>query len=78
MAVGRLRRELACYRVQLSDRQIAEEELAVLDSHTACGVPSVPRLRRSLLVVAGALGSVSALSAPLAQVRRAIDRFGPG
>ncbi len=76
-AVGRLRRELAGYRVQLSDRPVAEDELDVLDAQTASGGPSVPRLRRSLLVIAGALGSVSALAEPLAQVRRAIDLFGP-
>lgn len=76
-AIGHLRRELACYRVQLSDRPVAEDELAVLDAQAATGTLSVPRLRRSLLVVAGALGSVSALAVPVAQIRRAIDLFGP-
>lgn len=75
-AVGRLSRELAAYPVRLPDRQVAEEELAILDAHAASGALSVPRLRESLLVVAGALGSVSALSASLAQVHRAIDVFG--
>lgn len=76
-AVARLRRELAGYRVQLSDRPVAEDELDVLDGQAAAGTLSVPRLRRSLLVVTGALGSVSALAVPVAQVRRAIDLFGP-
>jgi Family of unknown function (DUF5955) len=76
-AIGRLRRELAGYRVPLSDRPVAEDELAILDAQAASGTLSVPRLRRSLLVVAGSLGSVSALAAPVAQIRRAIDLFGP-
>ncbi|MEU6171532.1 DUF5955 family protein [Streptantibioticus parmotrematis] len=76
-AVGRLRRELACYRPQLSDRQVAEEELAVLDAAVADGSISVPRLRTSLLVVTSALGSVSALAEPVAALRCAIDLFGP-
>ncbi len=78
VAVGRLGRELAAYRVVLPDRQVAEEELAALDAAAAAGALSVPRLRESLLVVAGALGSVSALSAPLAQFHHAIDMFGAG
>lgn len=76
-SVGRLRRALALYPVQLPDRQVAEDELAVLEAQAASGTLSVPRLRRSLLVVTGALGSVSAMAGPLAQVRRAIDHFGP-
>lgn len=39
-------------------------------------MPEVPRLRRSLLLIAGAVGSVSALSPALAEVREGIDRFG--
>ncbi|MGB8946529.1 MAG: DUF5955 family protein, partial [Streptomyces sp.] len=43
------------------------------------GAPEVPRLRRSLLLVAGAIGSVSALASGLAAVRGAVDLFGePG
>ncbi len=76
-AVGRLSRELAGYPARLPDRQVAQEELALLDAHAASGTVSVPALRASLLAVAGALGSVSALSAPLAQLHRAIDLFGP-
>lgn len=76
-AVGRLGRELADYPAVLPDRRVAEEELALLDVHAASGTLSVPRLRESLLVVTGALGSVSALSAPLSRVHHAIDLFGP-
>jgi maleate cis-trans isomerase len=75
-AVGRLSRELAAYPARLPDREVAEEELALLDADAAAGALSVPRLRESLLVVAGALGSVSALAAPLDQVHHAIDVFG--
>ena len=75
-AVARLHRELAGYRAELPDRSIAEEELAVLDAVTAAGVPEAERLRRSLLVVAGALGSVSALGSALTEVRCAIELFG--
>ncbi|WP_256961766.1 DUF5955 family protein, partial [Streptomyces sp. NRRL B-24572] len=35
------------------------------------------RLRRSLLLVAGSVGSVSALAEGLAGVRRAVELFGP-
>ncbi|GAA4894572.1 DUF5955 family protein [Streptomyces coeruleoprunus] len=77
-AVSRLRRELAALRGELTDRGIAEDELAALAAMTLGGPPPEPhRLRRSLLLVAGAIGSVSALAAALAEVRTAIERFGP-
>jgi hypothetical protein len=76
-AVVRLRRELAGYRVHLSDREVAEDELAALYAAAAAGVLVVERLRGSLLVLTSALGSVSALALPLAGVRAAIDLFGP-
>ena len=75
-AVARLRRELAGYRVHLSDREVAEEELAALAAAAAAGVPRTERLRGSLLRLSGALGSVSALAPALGEVRRAIDLFG--
>ncbi|KAF4408792.1 hypothetical protein CRI70_26025 [Streptomyces sp. Ru87] len=75
-AVSRLRRELAVHPADLPDRLVAEEELAALDAMTYSGVPEVPRLRRSLLVIAGAVGSVSALAPALAEVRQVIDLFG--
>ncbi|MFD8151218.1 DUF5955 family protein [Streptomyces sp. NPDC059720] len=75
-AVSRLRRRLAAHPGEFADRSIAEEELAALDAMAATGAPDVPRLRRSLLLVAGAIGSMSALSPALADVRRAVDLFG--
>ncbi|WP_208105636.1 DUF5955 family protein [Streptomyces sp. GC420] len=75
-AVSRLRRELAAHPADLPDRCIAEEELAALHAAAAGGTPEVPRLRRSLLLVAGAVGSVSALADALADVRRAVELFG--
>ncbi|MGY0019605.1 DUF5955 family protein [Streptomyces sp. cg35] len=75
-AVSRLRRELAAHPAEFPDRGIAEDELAALDAMAGGGSPEVPRLRRSLLLIAGAIGSVSALSASLAQVRGAVELFG--
>ncbi|MCQ4043132.1 DUF5955 family protein [Streptantibioticus rubrisoli] len=76
-AVTRLRRELAGYRGHLSDREIAEEELTALDGQTSTGAPAADRLRYSLLLITGALGSVSALSPAVRELRNAIDLFGP-
>ncbi|MBA2951061.1 DUF5955 family protein [Streptomyces himalayensis] len=75
-AVSRLRRELAAHPAEFPDRGIAEEELAALAAMAVSGVPETPRLRRSLLLIAGAIGSVSALAAGLAEVRNAVDLFG--
>ncbi|QKW10080.1 hypothetical protein HUT18_30340 [Streptomyces sp. NA04227] len=75
-AVSRLRRELAAYPAEFPDRGIAEDELAALHAMAASGTPEVLRLRRSLLLVAGSAGSVSALRGSLAQVRRAVELFG--
>ncbi|MEU6916216.1 DUF5955 family protein [Streptomyces olindensis] len=75
-AVSRLRRRLAAHPGEFADRSIAEEELAALDAMAAAGIPEIPRLRRSLLLIAGAIGSVSALSPGVAEVRRAVDLFG--
>ena len=75
-AVSRLRRELAAHPAEFPDRGIAEDELAALAAMTIDGTPEVPRLRRSLLLIAGAIGSVSALSRGLTDVRRAVELFG--
>ncbi|MCD7436979.1 DUF5955 family protein [Streptomyces lincolnensis] len=75
-AVSRLRRELAAHPAEFTDRGIAEDELAVLAAMTIGGNPEIPRLRRSLLLIAGAIGSVSALSHGLSQVRAAVELFG--
>ncbi|MDT0462913.1 DUF5955 family protein [Streptomyces gibsoniae] len=76
IAVSRLRRELATLPAEFPDRGIAEDELAVLAAMAAGGVPEIPRLRRSLLLIAGAIGSVSALARGLAEVRDAVEEFG--
>ncbi|MFG3365065.1 DUF5955 family protein [Streptomyces sp. NPDC090032] len=75
-AVSRLRRELAAHPVEFPDRAVAEDELAALDAMAAGGLPEVPRLRRSLLLIAGAIGSVSALAKGLGDVRNAVELFG--
>ncbi|MFE3034196.1 DUF5955 family protein [Streptomyces canus] len=75
-AVSRLRRELAAHPADFPDRGIAEDELAALAAMTIDGTPEVPRLRRSLLLIAGAIGSVSALSRGLTAVRDAVELFG--
>ncbi|NJP50160.1 hypothetical protein HCJ93_08755 [Streptomyces sp. SBST2-5] len=76
-AVSRLRRQLAALPAEFPDRGIAEEELAALDAMALSGTPDVPRLRRSLLLVAAAIGSVSALRGALREVREAVELFGP-
>ncbi|MEU4209380.1 DUF5955 family protein [Streptomyces sp. NPDC026206] len=75
-AVSRLRRALAGHPAPLPDRDAAEDELAALDAMARAGATDVSRLRRSLLLVAGAVGSVSALAPALGDVRAAVDRIG--
>ncbi|WP_079102776.1 DUF5955 family protein [Streptomyces sp. TP-A0356] len=75
-AVSRLRRELAAHPAEFPDRPIAEDELAALAAMAVTGAPEIPRLRRSLLLIAGAIGSVSALAGSLADVRNAVELFG--
>ncbi|UGY95276.1 DUF5955 family protein [Streptomyces gobiensis] len=74
-AVSRLRRALAGYPVELPDREIAEEQLAALDIMAASGELDPARLRHSLLLVVSAMGSISALADPLAEVRTAVGLF---
>ncbi|MEU8981169.1 DUF5955 family protein [Streptomyces sp. NPDC048309] len=75
-AVSRLRRELAAHPAEFPDRGIAEDELAALAAMAVGGIPEIPRLRRSLLLIAGAIGSVSALATSLGDVRSAVELFG--
>ncbi|MER6570439.1 DUF5955 family protein [Streptomyces sp. NPDC001093] len=75
-AVSRLRRELAALPSDFPDRGIAEDELATLAAMASGGSPEIPRLRNSLLLIAGAIGSVSALARGLRGVREAVDLFG--
>ncbi len=76
-AVSRLRRQLAAHRAEFRDRSVAEEALATLAGLAAADDPDIPRLRRSLLLVAGAIGSVSALGQGVRELREAVDLFGP-
>ncbi|MET8782860.1 DUF5955 family protein [Streptomyces sp. NPDC004589] len=75
-AVSRLRRELATLPSEFPDRAIAEDELAALAAMALSGVPEIPRLHRSLLLIAGTIGSVSALARGLSDVRSAVELFG--
>lgn len=75
-AVSRLRRELAGHPAEFPDRGIAEDELAALAAMVAAGAPEISRMRRSLLLIAGAIGSVSALGPALMVLRNAMDLFG--
>lgn len=75
-AVSRLRRELAAHPAEFPDRDIAEDELATLAAMTVTGIPEIPRLRRSLLLIAATVGSVSALAPGLSEVRDAVYLFG--
>ncbi|WP_251095484.1 DUF5955 family protein [Streptomyces sp. Caat 7-52] len=75
-AVARLRRELAALPSDFPDRGVAENELASLAAMASGGAPETPRLRGSLLLIAAAIGSVSALARGLRGVREAVDLFG--
>jgi hypothetical protein len=76
VAVSRLRRELAGYSAEFKDRAIAEDELGALAAMAAGGDPEIGRMRRSLLLIVGSTGSVSALSRALVSLRDAVDGFG--
>ncbi|OON81649.1 DUF5955 family protein [Streptomyces tsukubensis] len=76
VAVSRLRRALASHPVEFADRAVAEHELAVLAAMAEAGCPEIPMLRRSLLLIAGAIGSVSAFAVVFTEVRQAVELFG--
>ncbi|MBD0735069.1 hypothetical protein BGM09_18900 [Streptomyces sp. CBMA29] len=82
-AVARVQRELAAYHPALPDRAVAEDELAVLARLAARPAPAAIRdaeaeaVRHSLLLVAAALGSVSALTEPLAELHETVERATP-
>ncbi|WP_344533144.1 DUF5955 family protein [Streptomyces albiaxialis] len=75
-AVTRLRAELDAHPADLRDRREAERELEALDAAARSGALDVETLRRALLLLTAALGSVSALALALGEVRGAIDLFG--
>lgn len=74
--VEQLRCALAAHPARLADRQAADEELTALAALARGGVPEPAALRSSLLLIVGALGSVSALSEALTALRRAVEPFG--
>jgi uncharacterized protein DUF5955 len=81
-AVVRLHVELAEYRRLLPDRAVAEDELAALARQAELAEESLTlvdteRLRHCLLLLAAALGSVSALAVPLNAVREAVEALAP-
>ncbi|WP_431783522.1 DUF5955 family protein [Streptomyces chumphonensis] len=75
-AVVRVRRALAVHPGWLADREVADEELARLQAVAGAGTVEVTALRHGLLLVVGALGSVSALTEPLRELRGAVALFG--
>ncbi|WP_237405028.1 DUF5955 family protein [Actinacidiphila reveromycinica] len=80
-AVDRMRRELAAYRRALPDRSVAEDGLGALARAAAADRAPDPadseRMRHSLLLVVAAVGSVSALTAPLDALREAVETLAP-
>jgi hypothetical protein len=78
-AVTLLRRALAALSAELSDRDLAEAELAALAALLAGPAPSPAALSGPLLRLAATTGSVSALAPALARLRAAVELFGgPG
>ena len=75
-AVRNLGVELDAYERVLSDRVVAEEQLAALRAMVRSNEPEVQALRTVLLMLTAALGSVSALAEPLGEVRKAVELFG--
>jgi hypothetical protein len=75
-AVARLRRELDEHPAELRDRRMAEDALERFGALSGASVPDAAAMRQALLVTAAAVGSVSALSAGLAELRRAVELFG--
>jgi hypothetical protein len=75
-AVDRLREELGDYRAALADREVAERQLARLRAMGTAGEPDGAALRHALLLIAAAVGSVSALAPALARLREAVEAFG--
>lgn len=74
-AVARVRRELACYPRPLPDRGVAEDALDALIRSGSRPAPDIEQLRHFLLLVVGALGSVSALSGELEALREAVEEL---
>lgn len=76
-SLGGLREALEQYAAPLTDRAVAERELALLEAMVRAARPEEAALRQGLLLLASAVGSVRALAPALAEVRAAVDLFGP-
>jgi hypothetical protein len=74
-ALGRLREALEGYSAPLTDRAVAERELAGLEAVARTARPDEAALRQGLLLLASAVGSVRVLAPALAELRSAVDRF---
>ncbi|MDT0305758.1 DUF5955 family protein [Streptomyces sp. DSM 44917] len=75
-AVDRLRRDLRGYQAALADREVADRELSTLDGILAAEIPDTAALGQALLLIAAAVGSVSALAPAVHQLRKAVELFG--
>jgi hypothetical protein len=75
-AVDRLRSELCGYEASLADREVAERQLAALTAMSVAGEPDETALRDALLMIAAAVGSVSALAPAVGRLREAVEAFG--
>jgi hypothetical protein len=82
-AVQRLGRALLAHPPRQPDRAVAEEALAALarEAEAVSGpAPSradAERIHHALLLVAAAIGSISALAEPLAGLRGAVEHVAP-
>ncbi|WP_326687175.1 MULTISPECIES: DUF5955 family protein [unclassified Streptomyces] len=74
--VRRMRSALDAHPADLPDRREAERELDALAAVARAGAPVAEELTHSLLLLAAAVGSVSALALPLGAVREAVELFG--
>lgn len=74
-ALSRLREALEGYPAPLTDRAVAERELAELEALARARRPDPAALRHGLLMLASAVGSVRVLAPALAELRAAVDGF---
>lgn len=74
-AAERLGSELSGYQAPLTDREVAERQLSELIRMATSGGPDGAALRGALLMIAAALGSVSALAPAVAALRAAVELF---
>jgi hypothetical protein len=71
-----MRAALEKYAAPLTDRAVAERELAVLEAMARAARPDEMALRHGLLLLASAVGSVRVLAPALGELRAAVELFG--